>query len=170
LNGSSRVWCDTGVIGTTGRDGDAARRTGSAERLREAGLRVTRPRVAVLDVVDASPHCTAEEVLTAARRRLGAVSVQGVYDALAALTAAGLVRRIEPQRHPARFETRTADNHHHAVCRSCGAVSDVDCVVGHAPCLAASAPHGLVRVDEAEIVFWGTCAACAAAPPPDTVA
>ncbi|MFC5382205.1 Fur family transcriptional regulator [Aquipuribacter nitratireducens] len=139
----------------------------AADRLRAAGLRVTRPRVAVLGAVGDHPHATAEEVLTEARRRLGAVSVQGVYDALAALTAAGLVRRIEPQRHPARFETRTDDNHHHAVCRSCGAVSDVDCVVGHAPCLDASPPHGLVSVEEAEVVFWGLCAACAAVPPPD---
>lgn len=152
----------TSVVDDTTTALDAA-----ADQLREAGLRATRPRLSVLRVVTANPHATADAVLTAARQELGAVSVQGVYDALAALTAAGLLRRIEPQRHPARYEARTDDNHHHAVCRRCGQVSDVDCVLGQAPCLDPTGPTGLVALEEAEVVFWGLCATCVHEPPDD---
>ena len=131
-------------------------------RLRQAGLRVTAPRQAVLGVLGEHPHSTAEAVAVAVRRRLGSVSTQAVYDVLAACVDAGLVRRIEPAGSAARYETRTGDNHHHVVCRSCGATADVDCVVGEAPCLHASTDEGFV-IDEAEVVFWGTCAACRAA-------
>jgi len=130
-------------------------------RLREVGLRVTAPRQAVLGVLGEHPHSTAEAVASAVRHRLGSVSTQAVYDVLAACVDAGLVRRIEPAGSAARYETRTGDNHHHVVCRSCGATADVDCVVGERPCLDPSDAAGFV-VDEAEIVFWGTCGACTA--------
>lgn len=127
--------------------------------LRAAGLRVTSPRIAVLDALRAYPHATADTLAGHARRALGAVSTQAVYDVLGVCTQAGLVRRIEPAGSAARYETRTGDNHHHLVCRSCGAVVDVDCVVAAAPCLTPSEEHGFV-VDEAEVVFWGYCSTC----------
>lgn len=128
----------------------------SAEaRLREAGLRVTGPRVAVLDAVTELRHTDADGVC----RRMPGTSVQAVYDNLAALTRAGLLRRIEPAGHPARYEVRVGDNHHHLVCRTCGRTEDVDCAVGAAPCLSPAITHGFV-LDEAEIIFWGLCPDC----------
>lgn len=127
--------------------------------LRESALRVTSPRLAVLSVVHENPHADTESIIDLVRGELGAVSVQAVYDVLKALTGAGLVRRIQPQGSVARYETRVGDNHHHVVCRSCGAIADVDCAVGHAPCLTASADHGF-SIDEAEVVYWGRCAEC----------
>jgi Fe2+ or Zn2+ uptake regulation protein len=145
--------------------------TADLERvLRAAGLRVTRPRLAVLDAVHAHPHLDTEALIGAARARLDEVSHQAVYDVLRVLTDKGLVRRIQPQGSVARYEARVADNHHHLVCRSCGAISDVDCAVGAAPCLTPSATQGFL-VDEAEVIYWGTCPSCAAGPatPPDSV-
>ena len=127
--------------------------------LREAGLRVTRPRMAVLSSVHEHPHADTEKILAAARAELGAVSHQAVYDVLRALTDAGLVRRIQPPGSVARYEARVDDNHHHVVCRSCGDIRDVDCAVGDAPCLTASDDAGFV-IDEAEVVYWGRCPAC----------
>lgn len=128
-------------------------------RLRAAGLRVTAPRQAVLGVLAEYPHSTADAVATAVRTRLGSVSTQAVYDVLAACVDAGLVRRIEPAGSAARYETRTGDPHHHVVCRVCGMTADVDCVVGAAGCLTPSDDSGFV-IDEAEVVFWGTCPTC----------
>jgi Fe2+ or Zn2+ uptake regulation protein len=131
--------------------------------LRSASLRVTRPRLAVLSALQDEPHADAETVLGLVRGAGSApVSHQAVYDVLRALTDVGLVRRIQPAGATARYELRVGDNHHHAVCRSCGAIADVDCAVGHTPCLTASDDHGFV-VDEAEVVYWGTCPECAAA-------
>jgi Fur family ferric uptake transcriptional regulator len=127
--------------------------------LRGASLRVTRPRLAVLDVVHAHPHADTDAVSRATRRTLPAVSHQAVYDVLRALTDAGLVRRIQPAGSVARYEARVGDNHHHVVCRSCGSIADVDCAIGDTPCLTASHAHGYV-VDEAEVVYWGTCPGC----------
>ncbi len=129
------------------------------EALRAAGMRVTAPRLAVLDIVRASPHLTADDVVRRVTDRLGALSVQGAYDVLAALTGAGLLRRIEPAGSPARFETRVADNHHHVVCRQCGSTADIDCAVGRAPCLDPADAAGFL-IDEAEVTWWGTCPAC----------
>jgi Fe2+ or Zn2+ uptake regulation protein len=131
--------------------------------LRAAGLRVTRPRLAVLDAVHAHPHVDTEALIGAARARLGAVSHQAVYDVLRVLTDRGLVRRIQPQGSVARYEARVDDNHHHLVCRVCGAISDVDCATGAAPCLTPSDGQGFM-VDEAEVIYWGTCPSCAAGP------
>jgi Fe2+ or Zn2+ uptake regulation protein len=133
---------------------------GTAELLRAAGLRVTAPRVATLDWLHGHPHSTADEVAEGVRERLGSVSTQAIYDVLHACARTGLLRRIEPAGHPARFETRTADNHHHLVCRVCGRTEDVDRVVGFAPCLEPSNSAGFL-VDEAEVVFWGHCPDCA---------
>ncbi|MEU4290123.1 Fur family transcriptional regulator [Kribbella sp. NPDC026596] len=130
------------------------------ELLRGAALRVTRPRVAVLTAVYAHPHADTDSLIGAVRNELPDVSHQAVYDSLHTLTAAGLVRRIQPLGSVARYESRVGDNHHHAVCRSCGAITDVDCAVGHAPCLTASEDHGFV-IDEAEVIYWGLCADCA---------
>ena len=127
--------------------------------LRGAALRVTRPRVAVLSTVHRHPHADTESIIRRVRAELGEVSAQAVYDVLRALTAAGLVRRIEPAGSVARYEARVGDNHHHVVCRSCGDIADVDCAVGDTPCLTASDDHGYV-IDEAEVVYWGLCPAC----------
>ncbi|GII57961.1 transcriptional repressor [Planotetraspora thailandica] len=133
-----------------------------AEELRGAGLRVTAARVALLETVRDGAHLDVEAIASGVRDRVGHVSLQAVYEALHALTAAGLVRRIEPAGSPARFEGRVGDNHHHVICRSCGAVADVDCAVGHAPCLTASDDHGF-SIDEAEVVYWGLCPDCSTA-------
>ncbi|MGI8730889.1 MAG: Fur family transcriptional regulator [Solirubrobacteraceae bacterium] len=130
--------------------------------LRGASLRVTRPRVAVLAAVHGHPHAETSSITGLVRADLGDVSQQAVYDVLGALTAAGLVRRIHPSGSAARYESRVADNHHHLVCRSCGAITDVDCAAGPAPCLTPSEHHGYA-IDEAEIVFRGLCAGCSAA-------
>lgn len=127
--------------------------------LRSAGLRVTPPRLAVLDVVTGRPHSDAESIARAVRGRLGSVSTQAVYDVLNILTRSGLLRRIEPAGLPALYERRTADNHHHIVCHSCSAVGDVDCATGSAPCLTPSSTHGFA-IDEAEVTWWGLCPAC----------
>ncbi|RVX38925.1 Fur family ferric uptake transcriptional regulator [Nonomuraea polychroma] len=134
----------------------------TAEELRGAGLRVTAARVALLETVRSGDHLDVEAIASGVRDRVGHISLQAVYEALNALSAAGLVRRIEPAGSPARFEGRIGDNHHHIVCRSCGVVADVDCVVGHAPCLTASNDHGF-SIDEAEVVFWGLCPDCSTA-------
>ena len=130
--------------------------------LQEASLRVTRPRVAVLGAVRAHPHADTETIIGAVRRDLPSVSQQAVYDCLAAFTAAGLVRRIQPSGSVARYESRVADNHHHVVCRVCGAIADVDCALGEAPCLTASDDNGFL-IDEAEVVYWGLCPGCSSA-------
>lgn len=128
--------------------------------LRRAALRVTRPRLAVLAAVHANPHADTDAVIQVVRAGLDEVSHQAVYDVLRALTTAGLVRRIEPAGSVARYEARIGDNHHHAVCRSCGVIADVDCAVGATPCLTASNDQGFV-IDEAEVVYWGLCSDCA---------
>ena len=130
--------------------------------LRDASLRVTRPRVAVLGAVHGHPHADTETVIRAVRADLPEVSHQTVYDALNALTAAGLVRRIQPSGSVARYESRVGDNHHHVVCRACGVIADVDCAIGEAPCLTASDDLGFA-IDEAEVIYWGICPNCAAA-------
>jgi Fur family transcriptional regulator, stress-responsive regulator len=129
------------------------------DTLRAHGLRATRPRVAALDVISQGGHLTADEIRGRVGERIGTVSVQATYDVLGALTRAQLVRRIEPAGSPTRYEARTGDNHHHLVCRGCGTVVDVDCVVGHAPCLTPADAAGFA-VDEAEVTFWGRCTAC----------
>jgi Fe2+ or Zn2+ uptake regulation protein len=129
------------------------------QRLRTAGLRVTRPRLSVLGVLAEHPHTDADTIVTAARAVHPSISPQAVYGVLKALVGAGLARRIEPAGAPALFELRVGDNHHHLVCRVCGLVADVDCTVGVAPCLTPSDAAGFV-VDEAEVVFWGICADC----------
>jgi Fur family ferric uptake transcriptional regulator len=129
------------------------------DQLRQHGLRVTRPRLAVLEVLDDGGHLEVDEITNRVRTRLTAVSVQAVYDVLGALARAGLARRIEPAGSPARYEARTGDNHHHIVCRGCGEIADVDCAVGEAPCLDPSNAHGF-ELDEAEVTFWGLCPRC----------
>ena len=131
--------------------------------LRGAALRVTRPRVAVLTAVNDHPHADTDSIIRVVREDLGEVSHQAVYDVLRALTAAGLVRRIQPSGSVARYESRVGDNHHHVVCRSCGAIEDVDCAVGGPPCLTASDDHGFA-IDEAEVIYWGLCLDCSTAP------
>lgn len=128
-------------------------------RLKEAGLRVTQPRLAVLAAVYDSPHSDTYTLIDRSRGYVPDISHQAVYDSLNTLTDAGLVRRIQPSGSLARYEARVADNHHHIVCRECGAISDTDCVVGEAPCLVPSDDHGFT-VEQAEVVFWGLCPAC----------
>jgi Fur family ferric uptake transcriptional regulator len=125
-----------------------------------AGLRATHPRIAVLSAVSGHPHADTDSIIGAVRRVLPGVSHQAVYNCLRAMTDAGLLRRIQPAGSVARYETRVGDNHHHVVCRTCGAIEDVDCAVGETPCLIACDAHGY-QIDEAEVVYWGLCAPCA---------
>jgi Fur family ferric uptake transcriptional regulator len=160
----------------------SATRAEDTAALRERGLRVTRPRLAVLDALAANAHLPADAVTATVREALGNVSTQAVYDVLTALAEAGLVRRIEPAGSPSLYERRTGDNHHHVVCRVCRAVEDIDCAVGLRPCLTPPAPHARVDagtgraarpapggylVDEAEVLFWGLCPNCQL--PPDVI-
>lgn len=133
-----------------------------AALLRAAGLRVTRPRLGVLAALRAHPHADAADVLTAVRKDQPTVSHQAVYDSLHALTQAQVVRSLQPAGSTARYEIEGQDNHHHLVCRSCGAVVDVPCHTGSAPCLTASTDHGF-EIDEAEVYYWGRCPACTSA-------
>jgi len=127
--------------------------------LRGAALRVTRPRVAVLSAVHDHPHADTDSIIRVVREGLGEVSHQAVYDVLRALTSSGLLRRIQPTGSLARYESRVGDNHHHVVCRSCGAIADVDCATGATPCLTASDDRGF-NIDEAEVIYWGQCPEC----------
>lgn len=136
----------------------------AAAQLRQHGLTVTAQRLAVMRVVSSNPHATAETVAKEVRAELGAISRQAVYDALGVLSTTGIIRRIEPAGSPARYEDRVADNHHHVVCRSCGRLDDVDCATGEAPCLTPVDDRGF-DVDEAEVVYWGTCPRCASTTP-----
>lgn len=129
------------------------------QQLRDVGLRVTRQRTTVLSAVATHPHADTQSIIDVARRTVPDLSHQAVYDALRALTAAGLLRCIEPAGSVARYETRTGDNHHHLICRSCGAIVDVDCAVGAAPCLTPAQHHGY-EIDQAEVLYWGRCPAC----------
>jgi Fur family transcriptional regulator, stress-responsive regulator len=147
-----------------------------ADTLRQRGIQVTAQRLAVLRAVAGTPHITAEGVAEVVRAEIGAISRQSVYDALGVLAAEGLIRRIQPSGSPARFESRVGDNHHHVICRTCGGTADVDCAVGSAPCLTAANDMGY-EIDEAEVIYWGRCPACAsrardtkARPAPDTPA
>ena len=140
--------------------------TDYSAQLRNADLRVTRPRVAVLEAVHALPHADTETILSAVRTGLPDVSRQAVYDVLNALTAVGLVRRIQPLGMVARYESRVGDNHHHVVCRSCGIIADVDCAVGEAPCLTPFDDDNVLDgfvLDEAEVIYWGLCPDCSTA-------
>jgi Fe2+ or Zn2+ uptake regulation protein len=131
--------------------------------LHGASLRVTAPRLAVLRAVRDHPHASTDSIYGVVREELDVtVSLQAVYDVLRALTAAGLIRRFEPQGSVPRYESRTGDNHHHVVCRSCGVIADVDCAVGAAPCLTASDDRGFT-IHEAEVIYWGQCSGCVAA-------
>ena len=131
------------------------------QELRSAGLRVTQQRVAVLDAVRRLPHADTDSLIAAVRANTGEISHQAVYDVLKVLTEAGLIRKIQPLGQVARYEGRVGDNHHHVVCRGCGAIADVDCAVGDTPCLTASDANGFV-IDEAEVIYWGTCPSCTA--------
>ena len=133
----------------------------TAERLRARGLRVTRPRLAVLEILAEGGHLEVDEITHRVRDRLDSVSTQAVYDVLGALARAGLARRIEPAGSPARYGARSGDNHHHVVCRSCGMIDDIDCTVGSAPCLDPNTAVGY-EIDEAEVTFWGLCPSCQA--------
>jgi Fur family transcriptional regulator, stress-responsive regulator len=136
--------------------------TDPADLLREHGVPITAQRLAVLQVVSNRPHATADAITEDVRARIGAISRQAVYDALGLLSKKGLIRKIEPAGSPALFEDRVGDNHHHVICRSCGKTADVDCAVGETPCLTAHSDSGF-RIDEAEVIYWGTCPECFAA-------
>lgn len=132
-----------------------------SDQLREHGLPVTVQRLAVLRAVSARPHSTADAIAEDVRAEIGVISRQAVYDSLGILVEKGIIRRIQPSRSPALFEDRVGDNHHHLICRSCGKTKDVDCAVGHTPCLTACEEYGF-QIDEAEVIYWGTCPECAA--------
>ena len=136
-----------------------------ANLLREHGVQVTAQRLAVLRAVSGRPHCTADDVAEHVRAEIGAISRQAVYDALGILVEKGLIRRIQPAGSPALYEDRVGDNHHHVICRTCGKTVDVDCAVGDTPRLTAAAADSGFRIDEAEVIFWGTCPECLAANP-----
>jgi len=136
--------------------------TDPATLLREHGLQVTAQRLAVLRAVWKRPHSTADKVAEDVRSEIGSISKQAVYDALGTLVDKGLVRRIQPAGSPALYEGRVGDNHHHVICRVCGRTADVDCAVGETPCLTAADDSGYL-IDEAEVIYWGTCPECLAA-------
>ena len=150
----SRKWANVRIVQTA---------SDFESMLRGVALRVTRPRVAVLTAVHDHPHADTDSIIGVVRADLGEVSHQTVYDVLRALTVAGLLRRIQPTGSVARYESRVGDNHHHLLCRSCGAIVDVDCAVGFTPCLTASDDHGFA-IDEAEVIFWGLCPSCLTSP------
>ena len=133
-----------------------------AALLRRHDVQVTPQRLAVLQAVSDRPHSTADEIDKVVRVAIGAISPQSVYNAVGTLSDKGLIRRIQPAGSPARFENRVGDNHHHLICRSCGRMADVDCAVGHAPCLTAADDAGY-EIDEAEVIYWGRCPECVAA-------
>jgi Fur family transcriptional regulator, stress-responsive regulator len=135
--------------------------TDAANLLRHHGVQVTAQRLAVLRAVSGRPHCTAEDISGTVRAEIGAISRQAVYDALEILAEKGLIRRIQPAGSPARYEDRVGDNHHHVICRTCGKTVDVDCAVGRTPCLTAADDSGY-QIDEAEVIYWGTCPECLA--------
>lgn len=139
--------------------------TPPTDLLREHGLPVTAQRLAVLRAVAGRPHATADEIAVDVRGEIGTISRQAVYNTVGLLAEKGLIRRIQPAGSPARYEDRTGDNHHHLVCRSCGKTVDVDCAVGHTPCLTAVADFGF-HIDEAEVVYWGICPGCRTNPTP----
>jgi Fe2+ or Zn2+ uptake regulation protein len=132
---------------------------GPAKILHKRGVQVTAQRLAVLRAVAGRPHCTADEVAEHVRTEIGAISRQAVYDALGILAEKGIIRRIQPAGSPARYEDRVGDNHHHLICRSCGKTVDVDCAVGDTPCLTAADASGY-QIEEAEVIYWGTCPQC----------
>jgi Fur family transcriptional regulator, stress-responsive regulator len=134
----------------------------NAALLRRHGLQVTAQRLAVLRAVSDRPHSTADDIDKVVRAEIGAISRQAVYDALGILTEKGVLRRIQPAGSPARYEDRVGDNHHHLICRTCARMVDVDCAVGYTPCLTAADDSGY-EIDEAEVIYWGRCPACAAA-------
>jgi len=133
--------------------------TDPAEILRQNEIPITAQRLAVMRAVTTCPHSTAETIAEEVRSRIGTISRQAVYDALGMFAKKGLIRRIQPAGSPALFEDRVGDNHHHAICRSCGQTTDVDCALGATPCLDTSQQNGF-QIDEAEVIYWGTCAAC----------
>lgn len=148
------------MVAATGSDSMPPDESALLNQLRSAGLRVTGPRLAVLAAVQGEGrHPDVQEIAAAARGRIVTLSTQAVYDNLNALVEAGLVRRIQPSGHPARYEARVGDNHHHIVCRGCGSTADIDCAVGYAPCLEPCDDHGFA-VEEAEVTFWGLCPLC----------
>ena len=130
--------------------------------LRRHGLQVTAQRLAVLRALSDRPHSSADDIYSVVRAEIGAISRQAVYDALAALSDKGLLRRIQPAGSPARYENRVGDNHHHLICRTCSRMVDVDCAVGYTPCLTAADDSGY-DIDEAEVIYWGQCPECSAA-------
>ena len=129
------------------------------ERLRSVGLRITKPRVAVLAELAGHPHADVETIASGVRERLGTVSTQAIYDVVHALTRAGLVRHVAPAGSRALFEIETGDNHHHMVCRNCSVIVDIPCATGEAPCLHVADDHDF-HIDEAEVTFWGLCPGC----------
>lgn len=133
-----------------------------AKILREHGVQITAQRLAVMRAVYGRPHCTADDIAEVVRAEIGAISRQAVYDAVAILVEKGIIRRIQPAGSPALYESRVGDNHHHLICRTCGKTVDVDCAVGETPCLTAADASGY-RIDEAEVIYWGTCPVCVAA-------
>lgn len=130
------------------------------ELLREHGIAVTAQRLAVLRALAAQPHGTADAIAEEARHHLGAISRQAVYDILGMLVTKGLIRRIQPAGSPALYEDRVGDNHHHLICRGCGATTDIDCAAGKSPCLEVGKHHHGFEIDEAEVIYWGTCPRC----------
>ena len=130
-----------------------------SDLLHSNGIPVTAQRIAVIRTVDRKPHSTADEVVEGVKQDIGAISRQAVYNVLSLLSEKGLLNRVQPSGHPARYETRVGDNHHHVVCRMCGSMEDVDCAVGYTPCLKAAQDHGY-DIDEAEVIYWGICPAC----------
>lgn len=131
------------------------------ERLREAGLRATAPRLAVLGELLHSPgHHAADELADRLQARGVRIARASVYNVLDDLVRGELVMLADAGPGRALYEARESD-HHHFVCRRCGAVADVPCVSGERPCLDVAVPGAIV--DHAQVIFRGLCAGCVAA-------
>ena len=132
---------------------------GVDQLLRQHGVQVTTPRLALLKAVSSRPHATADQLTVDVRAKIGSISRQAVYDSLGVLADKNLIRRIQPAGSSARYEDRVDDNHHHLICRGCDTMFDIDCTVGAAPCLTADDDHGF-EINEAEVIYWGHCPSC----------
>lgn len=126
--------------------------------LKQKNLSLTSVRLAVLEALHQCPHSDAGVIFDLVKGRIATTSMQAIYNNLNALVEHGIIREIKPKGQPSLYETRTGDNHHHIVCRSCNKIADADCQTGM-PCLVPVDNHGFA-IHEAEVIFWGICPVC----------
>jgi len=129
-------------------------------RLREAGLRLTPQRRAVIDVLSGErSHPSADEVAAQVTHRVPGVSLSTVYKTLHEFVNLGLVRELDVPG-PMRFDSE-ASNHAHIVCSGCGKVTDVELPESVTAALVAAAPDQ--SVTSVDVAMHVTCTSCSAA-------